>query len=945
LSLVPPKITCTDQQLEEVTFSWDTVVGATAYLVETSLGQSETIAATSYTITGLVPEQNISITVTPLGDPPCGNGPSSTASCSALACPNITIAAAAEAQFFCLDLGTQPVVLSASSSGGDMTGVFTWSGPGVFISGDTTFFDPAAAGVGEYDLTVDYVETAGCGASTTLEMSVAAVPTADFTLSANEICQTGLVSVNYQGSAGPNAVFNWDFAGATSFPLVGENYELSWPDGGTRTITLTVAENGCQSSAQAAVSIVEPLATPAPFCSATSLTSTTFEWAVVPGATAYLVSIDEGAAVSQTEATLQVNNLTDGQEVTISVIAVGPAPCGNSEAGTVSCRTDNCPNVSLGLDVMQTSFCTAEGMDISPTPLSLTAEGGFGDGVVIWTGTGVEEVNGQYFFNPTGLAPGEYELTVAYTEVICTYTEALTMVVNATPQASIATSATVICEDASVELTFNGSAGPNAVFDWDFAGATVVTQSSEAYSLNWANEGERLITLTVSENGCSTSTEQLIGVEPTFDPGLQIMDLSVCEGAGDLIELSDLLGGAAPGGRWSAEPGSPTSVDVGTGLLNTASVPAGTYTYLYTIPGNACPDVSSTVEITVQPAPVADAGADQTVTCSMGMVSLSGLNSTGGSALTYEWEGPNPNVPISGNDAPMIDVSQPGTYTLIVTSDIGCSDSDRVDVIADTEVPIPEVEISNISCFSADDGALLVTDVLGGRAPFLYSLNGDEATESTFFTGLEQGEYNLRVVGANGCFSDLFLDISQPDQLRVSIDLPDDQNEYNLGDRVVLTADISGGNIIDTVVWEPDSLQIGEGNTISFLADVTRQISVTVVDEFGCTATDQTTILVRRDDPVYIPTALSPNGDNINDVLFIGADPDRVALVDRFLIFNRWGEIVFENYDFDPNDPAQGWDGYHRGEPLNPAVFVYVAVVEMRDGEERVYKGDVTLIR
>jgi len=355
--------------------------------------------------------------------------------------------------------------------------------------------------------------------------------------------------------------------------------------------------------------------------------------------------------------------------------------------------------------------------------------------------------------------------------------------------------------------------------------------------------------------------------------------------------------------------------------------------------------VSSTVEVAVQPAPIADAGEDQTVTCAMGMVSLSGLNSTGGSALTYEWIGPNPNMPISGNDAPMIDVSQPGIYTLVVTSDIGCSASDRVEVLADTEVPIPEVEISNISCFSADDGALLVNEVFGGSPPFLYSLNGQEATESTFFTGLEQGEYNLRVIGSNGCFSDLFLDITQPDQLRVSINLPDDQNEYNIGDRVIITADVSGGNTIDTIIWEPDSLQIGEGNTITFPADMTREISVTVVDEFGCTATDQTIILVRRDDPVYIPTALSPNGDNINDVLFINADPSRVALVDRFLIFNRWGEIVFENYDFEPNDPAQGWNGFHRGEPLNPAVFVYVAVVEMVDGEEVVYKGDITLLR
>ncbi|MEM9837453.1 MAG: gliding motility-associated C-terminal domain-containing protein, partial [Bacteroidota bacterium] len=364
-------------------------------------------------------------------------------------------------------------------------------------------------------------------------------------------------------------------------------------------------------------------------------------------------------------------------------------------------------------------------------------------------------------------------------------------------------------------------------------------------------------------------------------------------------------------------------------------------------PSDVCGDVSTEVFITVQPSPQAEAGTAETLTCNMGMVSLSGLASTGIGELSYAWTGPNGQTDVIIDPTnPMIDVSLPGFYTLTVTSELGCTSIDQVEVRAETEVPIPQIELSNISCFSSDDGAISVSSVIGGSPPYTFALNGGTPTTSTFFSGLLQGEYSLRVTDDNGCFSDLFLDVTEPEQLSISIDLQNDEQNYNLGDRVSLSARISGGNTIDTLIWEPDSLRTGgEGNTITFVATETQQIMVTVIDELGCTATDMTTIFVRRDDPVYIPTGISPNGDNVNDVLFINANMNQVDRVESFLVFNRWGEAVFQNYDFMPNDPVQGWNGTHRGETLNPAVFVYVAVVVMDDGRKVVYKGDITLVR
>ncbi|MEO0625626.1 MAG: gliding motility-associated C-terminal domain-containing protein, partial [Bacteroidota bacterium] len=211
---------------------------------------------------------------------------------------------------------------------------------------------------------------------------------------------------------------------------------------------------------------------------------------------------------------------------------------------------------------------------------------------------------------------------------------------------------------------------------------------------------------------------------------------------------------------------------------------------------------------------------------------------------------------------------------------------------------------------------------------------------------LEPGEYTLRVTGANGCFSEIFLDVTEPDQLSVSLSLATDSTVVEEGDQVTVIARISGGNAIDTLIWEPDSLASGgEGNSITFIANETTRVRLRVIDELGCTADDDLLVVVRKNRPIFIPTGVSPNGDNTNDRFLIYADFDQVEEIESFLIFNRWGESIFENFNFQPNDPAQGWDGTHRGEPLNPAVFVYQAVVRFTDGERVLYSGDVTLIR
>ena len=62
-------------------------------------------------------------------------------------------------------------------------------------------------------------------------------------------------------------------------------------------------------------------------------------------------------------------------------------------------------------------------------------------------------------------------------------------------------------------------------------------------------------------------------------------------------------------------------------------------------------------------------------------------------------------------------------------------------------------------------------------------------------------------------------------------------------------------------------------------------------------------------------------------------------------IFNRWGNPVFENNDFLPNDENQGWDGTMRGTVLPPDVYVYFFRIEFVDGKVYQYQGDVMILK
>jgi len=88
---------------------------------------------------------------------------------------------------------------------------------------------------------------------------------------------------------------------------------------------------------------------------------------------------------------------------------------------------------------------------------------------------------------------------------------------------------------------------------------------------------------------------------------------------------------------------------------------------------------------------------------------------------------------------------------------------------------------------------------------------------------------------------------------------------------------------------------------------------------------------------VDVPNAFTPQSGDINSKVF--AKGFGITKI-RFIIWNRWGQKVFET-----NDKNIGWDGKYKGVIQPMDVYAYTLDVEFFDGTKTIKKGDISLIR
>jgi len=272
-----------------------------------------------------------------------------------------------------------------------------------------------------------------------------------------------------------------------------------------------------------------------------------------------------------------------------------------------------------------------------------------------------------------------------------------------------------------------------------------------------------------------------------------------------------------------------------------------------------------------------------------------------------------------------------------------------------------DFNLENITCFGRNDGIIAIDGLIGGVQPFEFSFNGSPFSEgNTSFTNLGEGTYTIIGRDANGCEASETIVITEPDELFVEILITGGVNPVPFGDSIQLTASTNYDPAdLDEITWSPaDDLTICQPGQVD--SCITQWVTPTGQTVYtvnistgpGCSAEDNMNIIGIKDHPIFIPSGFSPgDGDGNNDFFGVfGNHPDVITEIRSLLVYNRWGEVVYENYNFLPSsggqvDASTGWDGTFRGQPLNSGVFVYVVEVEFFDGLVELFKGDVTIKR
>lgn len=670
------------------------------------------------------------------------------------------------------------------------------------------------------------------------------------------------------------------------------------------------------------------------------------------GTTGTLTCVETGDVLpvptGTTSVTATILTVTDQNGCTQAVNVVGTVTVNIIPTATLTPTAAICNSTDSGNSTI---------LDFS----SLVTAGDLGGN---WVNTDGAAVTGNFpLLNFNGATPGVYTFTYTTDSALppcpeSSYTVEVTVEDCVCPVLDF-NPAPALCNDGGTlnlnTLQVQSNPGAYAVTSGPIGAVNFPQINGAVLSAQGADPGVYGITFTLGITppvGCPLESSFNITISDALTAGNPGTPVELCQGEVQTITLSNLLTGQDTGGVWTETTSTPSTggaFNAAAGTFSTAGQVAKTYRFRYTVTPNApCLADFTEVEVIIHPLPVADAGPGGTLTCDEPTLELGG-NSTTGSGIVYSWSAATGAFP---GDSTVLhpSVNLPGIYTLTVTNTLtGCTATDVAELTSEQEAPYPSISITPISCYGENDGAIVIDTITGGTPPYLVSINGGPFNANGQFYNLPPDTYTIVVEDANGCQTDppITIDMQQPQEINVTlIAYLEGENIIRLGEAVTLEALVNiPQEDIDTIMWSPANLlDCDTCFQVESTPLQTTTFSVTI-ESNGCSDSDALQIVVRKDQTIFAPTVFTPNGDGENDKFLLFAGNSYVAQIRTFLVFNRWGETVWEQYNIQPNDPLAGWDGTHRGQHVNPAVYTWFAEVEYIDGRVEIFKGDVSLVR
>jgi len=307
---------------------------------------------------------------------------------------------------------------------------------------------------------------------------------------------------------------------------------------------------------------------------------------------------------------------------------------------------------------------------------------------------------------------------------------------------------------------------------------------------------------------------------------------------------------------------------------------------------------------------------------------------SGGTGLyEYQWS--------NGSTAQTIANLSPGQYEVTVSDRNECIIIGGVFITEPPDVTVTLIDVLDLICNGTPEGEIRV-EGMGGRQPYTFSPNGIDYFPSDTLKNLLAGDYWIKVKDAFGCQDSVFASITQPPELIV-VATPADTT-LDLGFTIDLSTFTAPFGRSVTFEWSP-TIGLSETDIPDPVATAIDDITyiVKITDEDGCMAFDTVRIRVKKDRPIYFPNIFTPDKPYPNDH-FTGFGGPAAEQISLLRIYDRWGSLIYENRDFNLNEPNFGWDGLVKGQKVD-GVFAWYALVRFIDGAVLQYDGDVTVIR
>ncbi|MBN9293624.1 MAG: gliding motility-associated C-terminal domain-containing protein, partial [Flavobacteriia bacterium] len=561
-----------------------------------------------------------------------------------------------------------------------------------------------------------------------------------------------------------------------------------------------------------------------------------------------------------------------------SVITVNPLPVASAQGQTICSGTST--NVALSSNIPGTTFSWT----VASSGVSGASNG---------SGASINQLL-------TSLTGGSVTYTVTPTAGNCAGAP-ITVVVNvqAMPAIAVTPSNSSVCQGDQVILTATGGV------NYTWTPATGLNTATGATVTATPSATTTYIVTGASSAGCTGTSQAVVTVNSY--PNLTVSpDVTVCLGTPVTLTAS----GAATY-TWSPT----TGLTSGSGATVTAN-PSATTTYTVSATSNGCTSTES-VTVTVNPLPVVNAGPDQTV-CQGSKVTL---NATG--AVSYSWsDGVTNLVPFTADTT--------RTYTVTGISADGCTNTDYVTVVV---TGAPEVAFTAGRITGCVPLHIQFENLSQGATSYLWSF-GDGATstlEDAFHDYEQNGCFDVTLTAYNGygCSTAVKMDsmictLPSPTAAFVA----STYEITNVINEVQFNNMSEGATSYKWYFGDETGYSTKEHPKYTYDPNIFRNYNVMLVatNQDGCTDTARVVIRMTEDVVFYVPNSFTPDGDNYNNIF----KPVFVEGFDAFeyemLIFDRWGEVIFETHDIN-----YGWDGtylFNGGKLCQDGTYVWKITVK-----------------